>query len=37
MVQKIVVWLVSIGLFGWVVGIILQLLIYGYVAEPCCQ
>ena len=36
MLEKIVHWAIAAGLAGWVVGIVLQLLLYGKVTAPCC-
>jgi hypothetical protein len=37
MLEKIVHYLIAIGLLGWVVGALIQLVKYGAIMTPCCQ
>lgn len=37
MIEKLVHWIIFLGLVGWGVGALVQLILYGAITTPCCQ
>ena len=37
MLEKTMFWLLFLGAAGWILGTVIQFLVYGYVSEPCCN
>lgn len=36
MLERIVHWLIFLGAAGWVLGAVIQLVMYGSIMTPCC-
>jgi len=36
MLEKLVHWLIGLGVAGWILGAVIQLVQYGLLTTPCC-